>query len=76
MQYLYPNHDWGRGLIKRYTPQTRVNMIISVGTEKVKYFVNAAYLHQGGNLKVEPKSFLGYDPSAKMARYSIRANLD
>lgn len=76
MQYLYPNHDYYRELIKRYTPQTRVNMNISGGTEKVKYFVNAAYLHQGGNLKVEPKSFLGYDPSAKMDRYSFRANLD
>ena len=76
MQYLYPNHDYYRELIKRYTPQTRVNMNISGGTEKVKYFINAAYLHQGGNLKVEPKSFLGYDPSAKMDRYSFRANLD
>ena len=75
-QYMYPDHDYYREYISRYSPQTRINLSASGGTEKVSYFVNAAYLHQGGNLNTEPKSVLGYDPSSKMDRYNFRANID
>lgn len=75
-KYIYPDHDYYREYISRYSPQTRVNMNVNGGTDKVSYFVNGGYLHQGGNLNTQPKSVLGYDPSAKMDRYSFRANLD
>lgn len=75
-QYMYPDHDYYREYISRYSPQTRINMSASGGTEKVSYFVNAAYLHQGGNLNTESKSVLGYDPASKMDRYNFRANID
>ncbi len=75
-RYIYPDHDYYREYIRRYAPQTRVNMGVSGGTEKVSYFVNAAFLHQGGNLNTESKSVLGYDPASKMDRYNFRANLD
>lgn len=75
-QYMYPDHDYYREFIARYAPQLRINTSASGGTDKASYFVNAAYLHQGGNLKTEPKSVLGYDPSSKMDRFNFRANLD
>lgn len=75
-KYMYPDHDYYREYVSRYSPQTRVNMNVNGGTDKVSYFVNGGYLHQGGNLNTQPKSVLGYDPSAKMDRYSFRANLD
>lgn len=75
-QYMYPDHDYYREYIRRYSPQTRVNMNVTGGTDKVSYFVNGGFLHQGGNLNTEPKSVLGYDPAAKMDRYNFRANLD
>ncbi|RAJ91072.1 TonB-linked SusC/RagA family outer membrane protein [Larkinella arboricola] len=75
-RYMYPDHDYYREYISRYAPQTRVNMNVTGGTDKVSYFVNGGFLHQGGNLNTEPKSVLGYDPSSKMDRYSFRANLD
>ncbi|GAA4316158.1 TonB-dependent receptor [Compostibacter hankyongensis] len=75
-KYMYPDHDYYREYIARYSPQTRVNLGASGGTAKVAYFVNAVYLHQGGNLKTEPESNLGYDPSSWMDRYNFRANLD
>ena len=74
--YMYPDHDYYRELIKRFAPQTRINASASGGSDRVSYFVNAAYLHQGGNLNTEPKSILGYDPSSKMDRFNFRANLD
>ncbi|MFT3702911.1 MAG: TonB-dependent receptor [Agriterribacter sp.] len=74
--YIYPDHDWYRELIKSNTPQTRINIGVTGGTSKLSYFVNGSYLHQGGNLNTEPKSKLGYDPSSWMDRYNFRANLD
>ncbi|NRF40550.1 TonB-dependent receptor [Pedobacter foliorum] len=75
-KYMYPDHDYYREFISRYSPQTRINTSASGGTERASYFINAAYLHQGGNLNTEPKSVLGYDPAAKMDRFNFRANLD
>lgn len=75
-RYMYPDHDYYREYISKYTPQTRLNVSASGGTGKVAFFVNAAFLHQGGNLNTEPESVLGYDPSSWMNRYNFRANLD
>ena len=75
-EYIYPDHDYYRELIKHFTPQSRLNVNASGGTDKVRFFVNTSYIHQGGNFKTEPESQLGYDPSVHMNRYSFRANLD
>lgn len=75
-EYMYPDHDYYREYIKKYVPQTRINLGASGGTERLTYFVNGVYLHQGGNLNTQPKSVLGYDPSSWMDRYNFRANLD
>ena len=74
--YMYPNHDWYREMFKTWSSQTNVNVNVTGGTEELKYFVNAGYLHQGGNLRTEPKSFLGYDPQVKNDRFSFRSNVD
>lgn len=74
--YIYPDHYWYGELIKKNTPQTRVNIGVTGGTSKLSYFINGVYLNQGGNLRTEPKSKLGYDPSVWMERYNFRANLD
>lgn len=76
MKYMYPDHDYYREYISKYAPQTRVDLNASGGTNKISYFVNGTYLHQGGNLKTEPESVLGYDPSSWMNRYNFRANID
>lgn len=74
--YMYPNHDYYREFISRYTPESRMNVDVSGGGDKLSYYLNAGYIHQGGNFKTEPKSQLGYDPSMHMRRYSFRSNLD
>ncbi len=74
--YLYPNTDWFKLLVRKYTPLTRYNVNATGGTDRVKYFMNAGYTHQGGMFNVEPKSKLGYDPQYKMDRYNFRTNLD
>ncbi|MDR0698568.1 MAG: TonB-dependent receptor [Tannerella sp.] len=74
--YMYPDNDYYRMYIAKYTPQTRINANISGGTDFVNYFVNAGYIYQGGNLNTEPEAKLGYDPSCWMQRFSLRSNLD
>ncbi len=74
--YIYPDHDYYRELFDRYVPQTRVNMNASGGTERIQFFVNAGFLHQGGNLNTESEDKLGYDSSSWMNRYNFRANVD
>jgi TonB-linked SusC/RagA family outer membrane protein len=75
-RYMYPDNDYYRMIIKRWSPQTVVNTNLSGGIDKISYFLNVGYLHQGGQLKTEPKSVLGYDPATKLDRYSFRSNID
>lgn len=76
LNYMYPDHDYYREFIAKNTPQTRVNISGRGGTDKLGYFINGAFLQQGGNLITEPKEQLGYDPSSWMRRYNFRSNLD
>lgn len=75
-KWMYPNNNWYKMLIARWSPQTTVNTNISGGTDKIKYFLNVGYLNQGGNMKTLPKEILKYDPSFKLDRYSFRSNVD
>lgn len=74
--YMYPDHDYYGESIRQFTPQTRVNMNISGGSKRFQYFVNAAYLNQGGQFKTESPDKLGYNPQTRLNRYSFRSNID
>lgn len=76
LNYMYPDHDYYREFIAKNTPQTRVNVSGTGGTDKLGYFINGAFLQQGGNLITEPEEQLGYDPSSWLRRYNFRSNLD
>lgn len=73
---FYPDRDPYDSMFRKWAPQSRVNVNLNGGTDKLQYFVNAAYLGQGGQFKTESEDKLGYDPSFKMHRYNFRANLD
>ncbi len=72
----YPNTNWRDVMMKDVSLQQRYNLNISGTTNNrsMKYFVNATYLNQGGQFKVEQD--LPYDPSFKLDRYSFRSNID
>lgn len=73
---FYPDRNVYNEFFKKWAPQTRINMNMSGGSEKLNYFMNVAYLGQGGQFKTESKDYLGYDPSYNADRYNFRANLD
>lgn len=70
----YPNTNWNDELFHKYSVTNRYNLNISGVSKFVKYFVNAGYLRQGGQFKIEPG--LKYDPASKLDRYNFRSNID
>lgn len=74
---FYPSNkrNWDI-FMKKWAPQARFNVNISGGNERIKYFVNAGYLHQDGMFKTSSEEELGYDPQFKLDRYNFRTNLD
>lgn len=73
---FFPDRDIMKEFFKDWAPQTRVNVNMNGGTDKVNYFINVGYIGQSGQFKTESPSKLGYDPSYKMNRYNFRANVD
>jgi len=74
-EYLYCNHDY-YGEFTKIAPQTRVNLNINGGTDKLRYFINGNYLHQGSNFVQQSPSELGFDPTYRINRYGFRSNFD
>lgn len=74
--YLYPDHDYYKETFYDFTPQTKVNLNMSGGTERTQYFLNTSYLHQGGQFKTANKSEIGYNPEFRLDRINFRANVD
>lgn len=71
----YPNVDWQDALFKKYVMSYNANINISGGTDFVKYFTSADYVHEGDLFKVwdngrNYKSGFGYD------RLNVRSNFD
>lgn len=75
-KWMYPNNDWYKMLVKRWSPQTNLNTNLSGGTDKITYFLNIGYLNQGGNMNTLSEDILKYDPSFNLDRYSFRSNVD
>ena len=63
----HPNTDWFNTILKPASPLYRVNLGVSGGSEKVKYFINLAANGEDGIYK---NSANRYD------QYSIRSNID
>lgn len=69
---LYPNVDWTDYMMKKSTLQTKTNVNISGGTDKVQFFLSGGFYSQGGLFKSLGQSYdCGYD----YKRFNYRANL-
>ena len=71
---MYPNMDWGDYIFNDIHLQSKNNINISGGTDRVKYFVSIGYLYQNGLLKKLPGQT--YDNNYRYDRYNYRANID
>ena len=71
----YPNVDWQKELFKPYTMSSNVSLNISGGTNIVKYFVSADYVHEGDLMKIWDNN-RGYKTGYGYDRLNVRSNLD
>lgn len=69
----FPSIRWTDYLMKKSTTQTKANINISGGTDKVKYFISAGMYFQGGLIKEFEQD---YDAGYNYKRFNYRSNLD
>ena len=73
---FFPNRDMYNEAIAKFAPMERVNLNISGGSKKTRYFTSANIIYQEGNTKILPRKVLGYNAQFNMLRYTIRNNFD
>ena len=69
----FPSMKWDEYIMKDVTLQQQHNINISGGNKKVKYFISAGMMTQGGIFKEFDKS---WDYGYQYQRFNYRANLD
>ena len=71
---MFPSTNWNDVMFRKAFLQTKNNINISGGSDKVRYFVSLGYMFQNGLLKNIPG--VNYDNNYTYNRYNYRANLD
>lgn len=71
----YPNVDWQKALFKDNAMSYNANINISGGSNFVKYFASADYVHEGDLFKVYENK-RGYNSGYGYDRLNVRSNLD
>ncbi|MBR4735025.1 MAG: SusC/RagA family TonB-linked outer membrane protein, partial [Bacteroidales bacterium] len=71
---MFPDVRLAEIMFRKAFLQTKNNINISGGSDKVRYFVSMGYMFQNGLLK--QMEGLNYDNNYKYNRYNYRANLD
>lgn len=70
---LFPDTDWFDYLFKENALQSKTNLTLSGGTDKIRYFTALGYLSQDGQLEDLDSRF---DGNFKYNRYNYRSNVD
>ncbi len=74
-QERYPNVDWQDILFKDYVMSYNANLSVAGGTEFVKYFTSADFVHEGDLFKVYDNG-RNYESGYAYNRINVRSNLD
>jgi len=73
MPTTFPNTDWIDYLMKDAAWQEQINVNVSGGTEKMRYFISAGFLNQNSLFETFSSN---KDETFKYNRFNYRANLD
>lgn len=73
---LYPVRDFIGDFMKEGFPMKRVNVNVSGGSDRMRYFTTVGYLAQEGIFKTEKFDEYDYDPESKANRVNFRSNFD
>ncbi|WP_339716819.1 SusC/RagA family TonB-linked outer membrane protein [Cyclobacterium amurskyense] len=69
----FPSNDWYSRFVKDFSTMQRVGVNVTGGNEKVQFFSNVNFMHQGGQFKTEQTK---YDPNPKNIWVNFRSNVD
>ncbi|WP_207910193.1 SusC/RagA family TonB-linked outer membrane protein [Anseongella ginsenosidimutans] len=75
-QELYPTRDYMNEFMKDAFPMNRMNVNVSGGNDRMKYFTTVGYLLQQGIFETEKFDEYDYDPTSKANRVNFRSNFD
>jgi TonB-linked SusC/RagA family outer membrane protein len=70
---LYPNNNWYDRFIKPSASMQRASVNLTGGNEKVQFFSNVNFMHQGGQFRTEQTE---YNPNANNVWVNYRSNVD
>lgn len=70
---LYPNNNWYKRYMKELAAMQRVGVNVSGGNDKVTYFSNVNFMHQGGYFNTESTD---YNANPKNIWVNYRSNVD
>lgn len=82
---LYPDINWRNLVLRDFSPVQRVNFNVAGGAAggKVLYFIDANFIHQSGQWKLNQFSNMtpgvsnyNYDTQSRLKRYNFRSNID
>ena len=73
MPVTFPNTDWINYMMNDAAWQERTNVNVKGGTDRVRYFVSAGFMHQNSLFKVFSNN---EDETFRYNRFNYRANLD
>ncbi len=73
---LYPVRNLVEEFVKKASPMQRVNVNVSGGSDKMRYFTTVGYLFQEGIFRTEKFKEYDYDPTSKANRVNFRSNFD
>ncbi len=70
---LYPNNNWYKNYIKPFAAMQRASVNVTGGNDKVQFFSNINFMHQGGQFKADQTR---YDANANNVWVNYRSNVD
>lgn len=71
---LYPNVDWMKEIFKNTSTSQRVNLNISGGGKRIRYYVSGSFYNENGLYNAQKGD--QYNPSLYYNKFSFRSNLD
>ena len=72
--YVYPLTDWKEMLFKDFTSNQRLNMNVSGGGKKARYYLAASYNRDNGVLNVDKRN--NFNNNININKYLLRSNIN
>ncbi|TLV00720.1 SusC/RagA family TonB-linked outer membrane protein [Dyadobacter luticola] len=69
----YPDNNWYKRFMKDFATMQRASVNVTGGNDKVQFFSNINFMHQGGQFKTDQTR---YDPNANNIWINYRSNVD